>query len=304
MIDLSIVIGSFNTKDLTLACIDSINKFTRGINYEIIIYENASTDGSLEALEKIPGKIKIIKNKTNLGFAEGNNQGIRASKGKYILLLNSDTYITDNALGEMVHFLDKNSRIGIATNMLKNKNGSIQGTGGYFPSLLSVFSWMTIQDLPFVDKIIKPFHPQHAKSFLGKGDEFYKTSKYLDWVGGTAFFIRREVVDKIGLIDPKYFMYTEEVDFCYRAKKAGFRVYYNPSWSITHLGGASSKSSEFPLLSEYKGIKLFYKKHYPVWQYPILRLLLKIGALGRIVVFGILEGGAAARLYAKAFWQA
>ncbi len=304
MIDLSIVIISYNTKDLTIRCINSIYEFTKGINFEIIVIDNASSDDSVKALEGLKNRIKLIKNKENNGFTGGNNQGIKASKGRYVLLLNSDTYILDNVLSGMVHWMDKNPRIDISSCMLRNEDRSVQGTGGYFPSLLRVFSWMTIQDFPFVDNFIKPFHPQHAKSIFGKGNDFYLKQKELDWVGGTFFFMRREVFENIGYIDDDYFMYTEEVDFCFRAKKVGFKVVYNPSWSIVHLGGASSATIEFPLISEYKGIKLFYKKHYPAWQYPVLRLLLKIGALGRVVLFGILEGRDTAAIYAKAFKQA
>lgn len=304
MTDLSIVIISFNTKELTIKCIESIFEHTKGITYEIIIIDNASDDGSLEAIKKLGRRIKIIENAKNLGITGGNNQGIKASKGKYVLLINSDTYLSSNVLGEMVFWMDKNPRIGISSCMLKNEDGSVQGAGGYFPTLLRVFSWMTIQDLPFVDKIIKPFHPQHSKSGFSRGDDFFLKEHDVDWVGGTVFLARREVLVKIGAFDDEYFMYTEEVDLCYRAKKTGIRIVYNPRWSIVHLGGRSSKSREFPLLSEYRGVKLFYRKHYPRWQYPILRVFLKIGALGRVILFGILEGGETAKIYAKAFWQA
>lgn len=303
MIDLSIIILNFNTKELTSDCVSSILKNTEGINYEIILIDNASTDGSVKSLEKLKNsKVKFVKNDQNLGFTKGNNQGVALSKGKYVLFLNSDTLISDNVLGDMVKWMDKNPRVGVSTCALKNKDGSLQATGGFFPTLLSVFSWMTIQDLPFVDKLIKPFHPMKEKS-LDKNYQFYKKEHEFDWVTGAFLLTRREVVDKIGGFDEEYFMYGDDVDFCFRAKEKGWKVYFLPTWSITHYGGASS-TREFPLLSEYKGIKIFYKKHYPIWKYPIVRLFLKIGALGRMVLFGILEGGQTARIYAKAFIEA
>jgi GT2 family glycosyltransferase len=112
---------------------------------------------------------------------------------------------------------------------------------------------------------------------------------------------RREVLRAVDTWDESYFMYFEEIDLCYRIKRLGLETWFLPKWNIIHYGGASSKTSEFSLLSEYKGIKSFYKKFYPSWQYPILRLLLKIGALGRIMLFGILEGRESAKIYAKAF---
>ncbi len=296
--DLSIVIVNFNTKELTLNCIDSIKSFTRNIKYEVILVENSTKD----EIQKCEG-VKILRNKENVGYSKANNQGIKTATGRYTLLLNSDTLIQDNVLGEMVNWLDENEKIGVATCTLKNEDGSVQGTGGYFPTLTRVFSWMTIQDLLFVDKIIKPFHPSKEKSFA-KNDDFYKKEKELDWVTGAFMMIRTKVIDEVGGLDEGYFMYTEDTDFCFRAKQHGWKVIYNPKWSITHFGGKSSTTREFPIISEYKGVKTFYKKHYPAWQFPILRLLLKIGALGRMMVLGILEGSESFKIYAKAFTEA
>src|SRR3989344_6759226 len=168
--DLSIIIVSFNTKDLLISCIKSIKKYTSGINYEIIVVDNGSRDGSVKASRDLGSK--VIENNSNLGFATANNQGIKASKGEFILFLNSDTLIHDNLLFEMVKHFKQNQKIGVVSPMLKNKDGSIQGTGGFFPTLLTVFSWMTIQDFPYVDSFIKPFHPLHSKSSFAKGEDF------------------------------------------------------------------------------------------------------------------------------------
>src|SRR3972149_7537610 len=163
-IDLSIVIVNYNTKELTLSCIDSIKKSTQKIRYEIIVVDNGS--------QKDQRIDDSIFNSKNLGFSKANNIGIKKAKGKYIRRLNSDTLLHDNVLEEMVEWMEENQKIGIATCALKNKDGSLQGTGGYFPTLLRVFSWMTIQDLPCVDTIIKPFHPMKEKSPF-KNDQFY-----------------------------------------------------------------------------------------------------------------------------------
>ena len=300
--DLSIIIVSFNTKNLLVSCVKSIQEYSKGIKFEIIVVDNDSKDGSVEAAKNLG--VRVIGNNKNLGFATANNQGVKISNGKYLLFLNSDTEIHDNVLGEMVHWMDLTSKAGIATCALKNKDGSMQATGGYFPTLSRVFSWMTIQDLPFVDNLIKPFHPYHAKSLFFRGDSFYKTKKELDWVTGAFLLTRRDVLEKAGGWDESFFMYVEEVDLCYRVIKLGYEVWYMPEWDITHLGGASSKNEEFSLVSEYQGLKKFYKKHFPAWQYPILRILLKIGALGRMILFGILEGRQSVKIYAKVFRSA
>lgn len=303
MPDLSVIVLSFNTKKLTVDCVKSILAHTKNIDYEIILIENASEDGSKEALEKIKDShLKVFPQKTNLGFPGGNNVGIKKSTGKYVLFMNSDTLIHDNLLKEMVEWMDDHSDIGVAGCALKNPDGSIQGNGGYFPNLLRVFSWMTIQDIPGVDTLIKPFHPMKSKSPT-KGANFYTQAHELDWVMGAFALVRRDALDQVGGFDKDYYMYTEEVDLFYRIKQKGWKIWYLPQWGITHIGGASS-TAEYPIIQEYKGIKRFYKKFYPKWQYPLLRLLLKIGALGRIILFGILEGGGSAKIYAKAFREA
>lgn len=304
MKNLSIIIINFNTKKITTDCIKSIIKKTKGIDYEIIVVDNASKDGSVEALEELNRNIdnfKLIKNKKNKGFGPGNNQGIKVAKGKFILLLNTDTIIHDNLLTEMVAWMRKHKNTGVATCALKNIDGTLQGTGGYFPTLFRVFAWMFfLEDIPLLDSLIKPFHPVHGQSPFYKGTSQFRKAREQDWVTGAFLLTRKEIIDEVGNFDEDYFMYTEEVDFCFRVKKVGWEVWYLPKWGITHLGGASS-TSEFPILSEYKSIKLFYKKHMPPWQYVLLRIFLKGGAIARMVLFGILKGGEAAKTYAKAF---
>ncbi|OGM15562.1 hypothetical protein A2V56_03475 [Candidatus Woesebacteria bacterium RBG_19FT_COMBO_42_9] len=300
--DLSIIVVNYNTKNFLLSCIKSVKKNTKGIVYEIIVIDNASTDGSADILKRLKGRLfKITINRQNQGFAKANNQGIKIAAGRYILLLNPDTAIEDNVLGEMINYMDNNPKVGIVSCALKGNNGKIQATGGYFPNLARVFSWMFfLDDIPLLDRLIKPFHPMHEKSFFYRGESFFRNAGLRDWVTGAFYLLRRPVLDEVGLLDEDYFMYTEEVDLCFRAKQKGWEVWYLPKWAIVHFGGASS-ASEFPIISEYKGVKTFYKKHMPSWQTLVLRLLLKVGAVLRIILFGILKGGSYVKIYAKAF---
>jgi len=302
---LSIVIVNYNTRLLVKKCIKSVIKNTQDINYEILVIDNGSIDGSqktLDGLEKRYKNIKLVKNKKNLGFAAANNQGMKLAEGDFVLLLNSDTIISDNAIGKMADWMKNKPEVGISSCMLKDANGDIQGTGGYFPELMRVFSWMIIQDIPFVDAVIKPFHPVKSKSIF-KGYKFYEKERELDWITGAFFMIRKEVISDIGYFDEGFFMYVEEVDYCYRAKNKGWKVYYTPLWEITHFGGASGDSWSF-VIPEFEGIKMFYKKHYPKWQFPVLRILLKTGALWRMCLFGILKGKGGFQAYAKAYKKA
>ncbi len=291
-IDLSIIIVSYNTEKLTRDCIESVAESTKGISYEFLVIDNASKDNSVKALEELSKKLPLtlIANSDNKGFGAANNQGMKKAKGKYLLLLNSDTLVKDNVLGEMVAWMNKNPKVGISTSALKNADGSLQGTGGYFPMLSKVFAWMFfIDDIPFLSKLIKPYHLRPLS-----------TSRQLDWITGAYFLFRRQTFNDVGFFDKDYFMYVEELDFCFRAKKKGWQIWYLPQWNIIHYGGASG-TSEFALLSEYKGIKIFFRKHMPAWQIPILRFCLKTGAFLRIILFGAVKGFSVAKIYAKAF---
>jgi GT2 family glycosyltransferase len=302
-IDVSVIIVSFNTKKLTQETIESVVKNTKGINYELLVIDNDSKDGSVETLRKLTKKLPLIliENHDNVGFGYANNQGMKKAKGKYILLLNSDTKVESNVLGDMVNWMDKNPSVGISSCALKNADRSFQGTGGYFPNLFRVFAWMFfLEDIPFLSKIIKPYHPMHANSPFYKGEDLFKKEDNRDWVTGAYFLIRKEAFKDVGYFDKDYFMYVEEVDYCFRAKQKGWQVKYLPKWDIIHYGGASG-TSEFAILSEYKGIKIFYSKHYPSWQLPILIFILKLGAFLRIILYGLMKGLNAAKVYAKAF---
>ncbi len=274
---ISVIIVNYNTEELTKNCILSVIENTKKVKCEIIVVDNASTDGSLETLTKLQNKglIKLIKSKQNLGFAGGNNLAIRKAFGRYILLLNSDTVLENNTIFEVYKWMEKHPDVGISTCSLIGVDGKKQAPGGNFPTLLRAISWMTIEDLPFVDKLIKPFHPK-------KFNDNYPNE--IHWATGTFFFVRQELTEQVGLLDDNYFMYTEEVDYCYRAFKKGWKIYYLPIGKVKHFGKASS-SNRFALVQEIKGVKLFYKKHYPKWHYDILRIFLKIGSFLRIVAY-------------------
>lgn len=300
MSKVSIVIVNFNTADITCECIESVVKHTKGVDYEIIVIDNNSRDDSLKKLKKYENtklNFKLIANKKNYGFGYANNQGVKVSNpsSKYILFLNSDTKFISNTIKKMISILKGKKDVGVISCKLLNRDMSVQKNGGYFPTLVRVFSWMLIQDLPYVDKVIKPFHP--------KGENFYNDDKELDWVTGAFFMIRKEVVREVGVFDTDYFMYTEDTDYCYRIKKVGWKIFYTSLSSIIHYGGASGQSWSF-VEKEFEGVKIFYKKHYPRWQLPILRFILKTGALLRFFSYTLMSNSVAANSYVKAFYQA
>lgn len=284
-IDISIIIVSYNTKDLTIACLDSVRQYSQDISYEVIIVDNNSTDGSVESLEKYSQKhpqFKLIKSKENLGFGKGNNLGVKNAKGEYMLLLNSDTLFTQNVLKHYLDkYQDKKSTIpGIYSCKLLNKDGSIQASGGYFPDLTNLIAWqLFLDDIPLINKLFKSFHPTPTS---------YSSQKQPDWVTGAFMILPKSIYEKVKGFDENIFMYTEETELAYRLSKINQKVVYDPTTSIVHLGGASS-GSFFALTSEAKYIVYFWQKHYPSWQLPLVKIAIFMGSLLRLLIFGIIK---------------
>lgn len=304
-LDLSIITLSYNTKALTEACIESVVKHTKNLKYELIVVDNASRDGSVEMLKDLKKKLKelvVIFSKENLGFSAGNNLGMSVARGKYILLLNSDTEFGEDAVSPMISWMERHSRVGVATCKLTNTDGSIQATGGMYPDLWHLFLWSTfIDDLPGVGKLFGSYHPNPS---------FYRKERALDWVTGAFMLIREKAQEEVGEFDPEFFMYAEDVEYCFRFKQKGWRIWYVPIAKITHIGGASSigegvrfsddiYGKESSVVGEFKGVGLFYRKHFPA-QYPLALILLRLGAALRFLVFGLMLGQAQAKdIYAK-----
>ncbi len=301
-IDLSIVIVSTNIEDLLRKCLKSVFKATKGLNCEVIDVDNASSDNTPNMIAKEFPQVKLIRKETNRGFGENNNFGMRIAKGRYVLLLNSDTEIIDTEIFKsMVEWMDNHPKVGLSSCALLNSDRkTLQGSGGYFPTLFRVFAWMTfLDDVPGVDKLMKPYHPLHAGSPFYKNEDYYKKPQQQDWVTGAYFLMRKEAMDEAGIFDEDFFLYVEEVELAYRFMKNGWESWYLPKWKIVHYGQMTN-GSERATIFEMQNLKLFYKKHYPLWQLPILTLTLKLGAALRIVFYS-LTNPKVAKIYAKAF---
>ena len=276
MMDLSIIIVNYKTKEITANCLQTILKSKDKLRKEIILVDNGSQDGSLNYLSKKFPQVHLIDAKGNLGFAKGNNLGVTKAKGKYVWLLNSDTLLKPDTISTLMKLAVKNNSA-IASCRLLNPDGSIQFQGGGLPTLCNLSAWMFfIDDLPIFKSLINSYH-QNQKSYFQK-------DQHPGWLSGTALLVRRDIYQKLKGLDKNIFMYGEDVDFCYRAKKQGFRLDYFSSPQLIHLGQASG-SSRNAIIGEYKGIKYIYSKHYSAWQFIILRILLKLGALLRLIIF-------------------
>lgn len=291
MSKVSIIIVSYNTKKLTTQTVAS----ALGTG-EIIVVDNDSHDGSPEYLHNVFGnKIKVIKRYTNGGFAKANNEGIQSSTGEYILLLNSDTIVRDDAVTKMAEALDENPNFGLISCRLLNEDGSYQPQGGALPTLANIMAWW-LWPLPGNIPGIRAYqNMQEVLRYSGDtrrthGDLIFKAG----WIGGTAMMIRRDLIEKVGYLDEKIFMYAEDIDLCIRAQKAGYLVGILASSEITHLGSKSAGSHN-ALIGEVKGLQYLWKKHFPAWQGFILAVVLMKGAMLRYLLFGILGGDRKAR---------
>jgi GT2 family glycosyltransferase len=256
---------------------------------EIIVVENGSKDGSLEEVKKYSkdhSEVKLIDAEKNLGFGKANNLGAKIAKGEYLLFLNSDTLIFDNALDQCLEIVRKHKDLGVFSCRLLNSDKTVQPSGGHFPNLFNLIAWqLFIDDLPLIGTLIPSFHPQRAS---------YDKDKKMDWITGAFLIISKKVFDEVGGFDENIFMYTEEMEMSYRIRKLGYKTYYEKHPSIIHLGGASG-GSFLALTSEVKNMIYFWQKHKAAWQLPIVKIAFFTGSLLRWLIFGIIKGDEKAR---------
>lgn len=227
MVELSVIIVNYNTKKLTLECIASVQKEGE-LSKEIILVDNGSSDGSVEALRRSQGKSQIIliENHQNLGFSKAVNQGARAAKGKHLLLLNTDTEVKKGAITKLANFAKCTPDAGVVGARLLNGDGTIQASCFYFPGVMNAIREYWLGKKGLFEKYV----PKDKKPVV------------VDAVTGAAFLITPAALSKVGLLDERYFFYFEDIDYCRRVARAGLKVYYFPGASVVHYHGASGKS--------------------------------------------------------------
>ena len=259
---ISIVIANWNTKSLIEDCVNSIFSSTpfSEVNYEVIIIDNASTDGSREYLRSLNDKITLIENDTNVGYAKACNQGMKISKGKYILLLGSDTIMNKGTLKTCADFLDATPDAGAVSCKLLNPDGSIQNSLKKFPKLTNAFYTY----LSF-DKLNREYD---------MSDFDYDSTCEAEQAAATFLMIRNDLLKEISYFDESYRILYNDVDLCSRIWKAGYKIYFLHTASIIHYGSHSTKNADFALRKiMYSDIYRYYSKHFGFkakFLYPIL----------------------------------
>ncbi|MBM7609076.1 GT2 family glycosyltransferase [Lysinibacillus composti] len=254
--DLSIVIVNYNTKKLTLECIDSIYKATMNEAFEIFMVDNNSSDDSVQAIKETFPEVKVIANKENVGFSRANNQAIKVSKGRYVLLLNSDTIVKETTLSTIIAFMDDHQDIGATGCKVVLPDGTLdKACHRGFPTPEASFYYMAglAEKYPNNHK-----YNSYHKSYLDM-NEIHE----IDCLVGAFMMVRRETIVEVGMLDETYFMYGEDIDWCYRIKEAGWKVYYYPKVSIVHYKGASSRRKPFKIVYEFhRAMFIFHKNHF------------------------------------------
>ena len=231
--DVSVIIVNYNTKDLTLACIESVMEKTSGIDYEILLVDNASTDGSRELFER-DNRISYLYLEQNLGFGKANNKAVDIAKGRNVLFLNSDTLLVNNAIKILSDYLDENEKVGACGgNLFTEEMAPAQSYEAWAPSMLTAVNGF-LRDIP-------------SKIFAGKSARFNHTKapKNVAYITGADLMVKQSVLQQVGgAFDPRFFMYYEDTELCYRIKKNGFLIQSVPSAEIIHLAGRSAKSNK------------------------------------------------------------
>jgi N-acetylglucosaminyl-diphospho-decaprenol L-rhamnosyltransferase len=282
--DLSIVIVSWNVKDLLRVCLQSALRATElsggaAITYEVIVIDNASKDGSVDMIRQDFPSVRVMANEENVGFTRGNNQGIVASEGRYVLLLNPDTEVLGAAFEEMVGHMEQYPDVGALGPKLLYPDGGTQSSRRRFPHLRTAFVESTfLQPWFSASDILNRYY------VLDRGDDEVQE---VDWLVGACLMMRRDAIEDVGLLDERFFMYSEELDWCYRAKQKGWKVVYLPTAEVIHQEGKSSEQV-LPLRHvQFQRSKVrFFQKHHGQLRAEVLRVYLLASYLWQTLVEG------------------
>lgn len=274
-LDVSVIIVNWNTSSLLQDCLTSLFEQTRDIVFETIVVDNGSEDDSVAMVRRMFPQVALLENKQNRGFAAANNQGIRLARGRYVLLLNSDTVILDGAIQLTVQAADQYPAAGILGCRVLNRDRTLQPTCFMYPSALNLLLSTT-----YLYKIFSGsrFFGREKMSWWARDSE-----REVDVVTGCFMLVRKKLFDEIGLLDEAYFIYGEETDFCYRASQAGYVSLFTPVAEIIHIGGGSSKQMQVEMILQARAsILRFIWKHRTRAVYLLSGLLFSLHAAVRI----------------------
>jgi len=254
-VDVSIIIVAWNVRQLLHDCLKSVYEQTKGVDFEVIYVDNASTDGSVQMVREHFPDVRIIENERNQGFIKANNQAIRIARGRYVLLLNSDTVLLNNAIAKTVEFADANPQAAVVGCKVLNPDLTLQRTCFMFPSVLNLFLAAT-----YLYKIF-PKSRFFGREHMTWWD--FNDAREVETICGCFSLVRKQAIDKVGLMDERYFVYGDDPDWCYRFKKAGWKVMFSPEGRIIHYGGQTTSQKARAFRLQLEGSKLIFMKAAP-----------------------------------------
>jgi N-acetylglucosaminyl-diphospho-decaprenol L-rhamnosyltransferase len=270
-VDLSVVLVCWNNKDYLEPCLYSLYEGGLRSHFDIVVVDNGSTDGSQAMLrEKFPD-VQLIQNDHNVGLGRASNQGIEATNGRHILLLNNDTLVNGPSLDAMVEFLDSHPEAGAVGGRLLNPDGSFQAGYANFSTLSEEFLIATR-----IGELLWPGYPSHID---------VQREKSVGWLSSACLLVRRAALDQVGLLDEEYFIYGDEADLQYRLKQAGWQVCYLPTVTTIHYGGRSLDRWRRRKMV-YRGKMLFYEKNYGPFRTGVLRILFGGLSMAKLLGWG------------------
>ena len=271
--DLSIIIVSWNTVDLLAQCLASIYAYPPSCLFEVLVVDNASTDASLQMVREQFPQVELIENKINVGFAGANNQAIRQCSGRYLLLLNPDTEVKPQTFDVLVCFMETQAQVGAVGARTLNSDGTLQTSCYPAPTLLREFWRLFHLDVLW------------AYGSYDMANWCLDHSREVDVLLGACLLLRRTALDGVGLLDENYFIYSEEVDLCYRLQKGGWHLYWIPQAQVVHYGGQSTQQVATEMFIRlYQGKLIFIRKHHGWLAGRVYKLILLIIALARLLI--------------------
>lgn len=282
--DISIIIVTWNSSALIGDCLDSIYSHKGKLRFEVLVVDNDSKDATRDIIREFYPQVLQIENKKNSGYARANNQGMECSSGKYVLLLNPDVKLMDNALVDLFLFMEHHPEAAAAGPQLLNSDGSIQPSCREFPRFSTLF--YEILGLSYLFPKSKIF----GSWKMGYFD--HNSSAEVDQPMGSALMLRRKALNEVGFMDENFFMFFNDVDLCYRLKKNGWKIYFNPEAKAYHyLGGSTQKAKSKMIYLSHRGYYKFLKKHRKnfsdrIFLIPFAGLLLLTAAM-RILTLGV-----------------
>ncbi|MEI7824713.1 MAG: glycosyltransferase family 2 protein [Chlorobiaceae bacterium] len=230
----SVIIVSYNTKDILRNCLQALFTHSTGIDLEVFVVDNNSTDDSALMVQSEFPSVRLTANTQNVGFAAANNQAFEHATGRYIILLNPDAYIRPSSIQHCIEFMDRTPQCGLCGGKIISPEGHIEPSARRFPNAL--YKLLTLSG------ISGKFPTSPILNHHEFGGFAHDRPIEVDWVPGTYTIVRKEMLDAIGFFDNRFYLYYEETDLCLRAKKAGWKVYFTPDAEVIHIGGASSKT--------------------------------------------------------------